>query len=139
MSRHLHHEITKLRDQLDIANATIADMRKAEAERVEPFIGVARLSKGEAALVANVFHAGRTTFERVYSALYNHLDEPRAYQTIKVVMHKARVKLKPHGVVIKTVWGVGWQMDEDDRNALRHLAGLPCVESPSLCPMELAA
>jgi hypothetical protein len=135
----LQQELVNLRAKLDIANATISDMRKAEAERVEPLIGVARMSKGEAKLVSVVARGGRVTFERVYSALYNHLDEPRAYATMKVVMCKARSKLRPHGITIKSIFGIGFEIDEADRNALRHLAGLPVVDSPSVCPAEQVA
>jgi DNA-binding response OmpR family regulator len=135
----LHKEIAKLRAELDVANATIADMRNADAFEIAQFVGVARLTPGEACIVALIVKHGRVSYERVYSALYSHRDEPRAYETAKQTMWQARQKLKPYGIIIKTIWGIGWEIGEDSRNALRHLASLPVIESPSLCPLEQAA
>lgn len=133
----MQQEVTKLRDQLAVALNTIADMRKTQADEFEPLIGVARLSKSEANIVSLVLKHGRITYQRIYSTLYDHYDEPRANSTMKVLICRARQKLKPHGIAIESVWGVGLSMSDDCRNALRHLAGLPVIESPSVCPLEL--
>lgn len=140
-------ELTNLRAQLDNAQEEIRNMTCARAVGIGQFIGVAKLTKSEAAVVAAIVKTGRVNKTGIYHALYGGLDDPREPKIVDVLVCKARKKLKRHGIEIGTLWGTGYAMDAENVARLRELAAereletipVPRVESPSLAPAMGAA
>lgn len=56
--------------------------------------------------------------ETFYSALYGP-DVERDHKIIDVWLSRMRVKLKPFGIVVHSVWGRGWHLDEATRKRFK--------------------
>lgn len=136
-------ELTNLRAQLDIAQATIHEMTDAKEVGVDTYTGVARLTRKEAVVVAAIAKYGRATKSAIYHALYGDMDEPREPKIVDVFVCKVRKKLRTVGVEIDTIWGTGYTMSPENVARLKELAGLagevPRVDAPSLVPAQVAA
>lgn len=62
-----------------------------------------------------VFH------ERLMSLMYaSEVDDAPQPEIVKVFACKMRQKLKKFGIVIKTVWGIGYSIDEENKNKVRE-------------------
>lgn len=84
------------------------------------------LTPKEAALVQALRTRSPHTLskEQLLSALYGlQADDEPEIRIIDVFICKARKKLEPFGVRIATVWGRGYQMDEDSVAAYDEVAG----------------
>jgi two-component system cell cycle response regulator CtrA len=117
-------ELTNLRAELDDAQATIRDMRDANKEACETFLGVAGLTKQEAIVVATIVKYGRASKAAIYHALYGGMgeEETRDPKICDVFVCKIRKKFRREGIAIKTHWGFGWSMDVENATRLRALA-----------------
>lgn len=133
-------ELTNQRMMVTTLQEEVRALRGAGASDVERYVGVAKLSESEAALVCAVAKHGRISKTRLYNALYA-LDpeggpEPKI---LDVLLCKARKKLKPYGVEIVTHWGVGVEMTRENVERFRALAPdyrPPMIESPPLAAVD---
>lgn len=60
--------------------------------------------------------------EFIYSALYRFSDNMPEEKIIDVFINKLRKKLKPWGVTIETVWGVGYKLPKASLTRLQELS-----------------
>ena len=59
--------------------------------------------------------------EQIMTALYRDLHRDEAeIKVIDVFVCKVRKKLKPFGITVRTVWGVGYAIDEPQRGLLNR-------------------
>lgn len=132
----LHQEIARLRDKLEDSQDLVRELRAARQSDRFALVGVAHMTPKEAILADALLQSGRVSKERLYHTVYGaHLtqDQPQP-KIIDVFVCKIRPKLKPHGIEIQTIWGLGYEMLPDSKARLRALAGLPVSESPPLQP-----
>lgn len=81
-------------------------------------------TKTEAAVLAILLKRGVVTKEAMMIFLYSgRIDDAPDPKICDVFVHHVRRKLKSHGITISKVWGVGWRLDEVNREKLRALAG----------------
>ncbi len=127
-------EVSNLRVQLDDAQAFIREI--SNQDYIETFVGVARMTRSEAKIVATIAKHGRATKAALYHALYGGFDDDqlRDPKIVDVLVCKTRKKLKAHDIEIDTVWGIGYSMTSEAVARLNALANVPFVESPSLVP-----
>jgi len=118
----LHARIASLQDELAKAHALISEMRMDRTRDVHELYGVADLTKREAEIVSAIAKHRRITHDRLFSILYADSDTTVGMNTVQVQMVAIRRKLAPHGIAIKTLWKVGYEMAADDVAKLRDLA-----------------
>jgi DNA-binding response OmpR family regulator len=107
-----------LRAKLDDANAELADMRRSAEQKISEFHKVAGLSRCEVAFIACLVKLGRATKEQLLDACA----PDAAIKVVDVRVSGVRKKLRPHGIEIATIWGVGYEMTPDNIARLRALA-----------------
>ena len=78
-----------------------------------------KLTLSERRLFSHLVAHPCPTFETAFYALYwdKHFDNKETLTT-KVLIHKMRKKLEAFGIKIRTLWGIGWQIEESQRNEL---------------------
>lgn len=102
--RRLRDENEKLHEQL----------RQLKQVLTPPFIAPYEwhLTKYETLVLSSLLSARFISRERLFASLYSHYNEPPSYGVLDVFMVKLRKKLSPFGVVIKTVWGRGYFLED---------------------------
>jgi DNA-binding response OmpR family regulator len=77
-------------------------------------------------LLGLLLRRGQVTHSVAFTALYG--DRPEAEQPelelVKIYILRLRRELGPHGIKIKTEWGVGYSMTSEDRKRTCVLLGL---------------
>ena len=136
-------ELVHLRAQLSEANDLIREMRTVDTDVTDALQGVARMSHGEAVVLASIVRHGRVSKQRLYNALYGNHANPDATPDPKIIdvfICKIRRKLEPHEIEIGTLWGWGYQMTPENVDKLRALAGMPTAAVPAAPPaLDVAA
>ncbi len=106
------------------------------------YVGVAKMTRGEAAVAAAIARNGRANRAAIWHALYGGMgdDEQREPKIIDVFVCKLRKKLGPVGITIETIWGSGYSMSAESIGRLNELAAeqTPRMDSPSLVPSMVA-
>jgi two-component system cell cycle response regulator CtrA len=109
-------EIDSLRDALEA-------MRTALTE--EPglkLIKVAGLTYSERLMVGLLVRRGRVRRDQFMTVLYaERPDHEPNDKIVDVLICKIRKKLKPYGVVIKTVWGAGYELTPESREIVKKM------------------
>jgi two-component system cell cycle response regulator CtrA len=134
-------ELVHLRSELSTALEMIREIQASAAEVRLGFTGVAKLTRSEAAMVGILAKRGRVSKMQIYDFAFGERleqDQPEP-KIIDVLICKIRAKLAPHGVEIKTIWGVGYEMTPDNSAKMRKLSAdfwgdMPVVDSPSIAP-----
>lgn len=84
------------------------------------------LTPCEARMAAVLLRQDVAREQSIMDALYS--DRAKGYpedpKIIGVWAHKIRHKLAPLGIIVRTVWGLGYAMDADSKAKLRAAAGL---------------
>lgn len=60
----------------------------------------------------------RCTKEYLFNAIYSVMEDPPQIKIIDVFVCKLRAKLRPHGIRIGTIWGVGYELSPGMREQL---------------------
>lgn len=82
-----------------------------------------RLTPNEARLIGALVTRPVLTKDAAMALLYRDLGKEEAgIRIVDVFICKARKKLQPFGIEIKTVWGVGYALEADAKVAIRSLA-----------------
>jgi two-component system cell cycle response regulator CtrA len=133
-------ELTNLRAQLDEAQETIRQVASASQITTETYIGVAKLTRKEAAIVAAIVKHGSATKSAIYHALYGGLDhrDQREPKIVDVFVYKVRKKLRRFGIQIGTTWGTGYYMDAENLARFRALVKVPEVYHIDAPPLQAA-
>ena len=76
------------------------------------------LTKKEAAVLKALTGRDRCTKDYLLDAMYGVTEEAPGIKIIDVFICKLRAKLKPHGISISTIWGVGYELTPETREAL---------------------
>lgn len=132
-------ELVNLRGTVSALQEEVRALRGATSDDVAQFTGVAGLTDSEAALICAIAKFGKISKARAYNALYGlDLDGGPEPKIIDVLLCKARKKLTPHGVEIRTVWGVGLEMTRENVERFRALAPdyVPKIDSPPLAAID---
>lgn len=103
--------VKRLRDENEELHEQI---RQLEQVLRPPFIAPYEwhLTKYETKILSSLLSAKFISKERLLVSLYSHYNEPPSYRVLDVFMVKLRKKLSPFGVVIKTVWGRGYLLED---------------------------
>lgn len=88
-------------------------------DTVRPAFG---LTQDEGRVLAALMRWQIVGKQQLMALLYGHRDDPPGAKIIDQYIMRIRRKLKPHGIVIDTVWGEGWALDEAARAKLRDAA-----------------
>ena len=108
----------KLREQVDILQEENRQLRKAFAPDNVCIPAAWRLTISEQRVFRCLMTQEIVSYELLMMALYgDRPNDPPGSNTIKVIACKMRAKLKKHGVVIRTVWGIGYTLE--NRQAYR--------------------
>ncbi|MDR3488759.1 MAG: winged helix-turn-helix domain-containing protein [Bradyrhizobium sp.] len=118
-------------DRADMLEAENAELRaRIEYLENEMFSGGLlfpvewSLTGSEARIVGLLLARPFARKEQIMTALYRDQNRDEAEQKIvDVFVCKVRKKLKPFGVVIRTIWGVGYAIDEPARGILNQALG----------------
>ena len=116
----LSDEVARLRNQLEDANAEIAylkiELRAPDAG--DQMRRALRLSTQQHRLLSAIVKVSPVTVsnERLLHSMGGRTEPD--HQLLKVVLHNVRKKLKPIGVTISTVWGIGVFMSREDKARL---------------------
>lgn len=76
------------------------------------------LTRKEAGFLKALIGRERCTKEYLFSAIYSVMEDPPQMKIIDVFVCKLRAKLRPYGIRIGTIWGVGYELAPDMREAL---------------------
>jgi len=72
-----------------------------------------RLTGIEAKIYLALARGGLVSKEQILeSAYYDRVDDPPEIKIVDVFICKLRKKLKPYGVQITTIWGVGYRLEQ---------------------------
>jgi len=80
-----------------------------------------RLTPLEQVIAALLCERGRMSKPDIMAALYPNLKAPPGKKIVDVVVCRIRRKLGPAGIEIVTDWGVGYEMPDESRAALRRI------------------
>jgi two-component system cell cycle response regulator CtrA len=115
-------DIEAMRDRIDELEETVRQLRDVlvPTVRLPPVIG---LSRGEDRIVRCILACapGIATFERVWMAQDGDAEHAQNDSSRRVMVCNARRKMKPFGIDIGTVWGVGYRMSGHHADALRRM------------------
>src|SRR5476651_1358718 len=119
------HDWQRRAEVLEAENETLRDrVRDLEKEigmaaEPPPMFGFTRSE----AVMFGVFMANRTCQVSTFmTALFSlDVDDPPEEKILDVWVCSMRKKLKPHGIAIKTHWGVGYEMPEASKARAREL------------------
>lgn len=82
-----------------------------------------RLTQSEERIFACLLANRRTTRQQLLTAAYRFGSDEPDTKIIDVYICKIRQKLKPYGIEIMTIWGIGYFIEEPRRKELRALYG----------------
>ena len=117
--------IRKLRQQVADLQEELRQLRK-DTVKADWFI-LGNLSKQQSALLFAISQRSVTTYEQLDYVTEDHGKynryEGEMYQTLrtKVAVWKLRRKLEPYGVKIKTLRGIGYYLDDENKAKLKQL------------------
>lgn len=143
-------ELIHLRDETENLRARVKELETAQATAqataCDDFAGVAGLTRKEACVVSTLVRRSPATKQRLYDALYGlavDADTPEP-KIVDVFICKIRKKLTPHGILIDTIWGVGYAITLENADKIRALAiayGASYIPSPGIAASiaEMAA
>lgn len=116
-------ELVHMRHSLDEARALIRELQAAQSETVDEFVGVVGFTAHQAAIVGVLAKLGSASRARIYDAMYGarHDDDQPDPKIVDVHICKCRLKLRPYGIEIGTLWAVGYQMTPENIAKLRAL------------------
>ena len=121
--------VTKLQRELDAAYERIAELEGAlRGEKRKAPAALRGLSGQMQAVLGMLESRGEATSESLAVAISTPGRTPRGVADVKVIVCKMRPILKPLGVEIETVWGVGYRMPATSRRALRELRRAEAAE-----------
>ncbi len=89
------------------------------------------LTPTEGRILALIARRGRIAHEALHRGLYFDRSEPAEPKTIAVLLVRLRQKLKPHGIEIRTVWGVGFELPP------ASLAVIRCPRDAAVTPSAM--
>ncbi len=110
----LEAENARLRDRIDV----LEGMTGTTGPEILPaFLG---LTPKEAVLVGGLRRRKSCTKEQLLTIIYGALppDDQPEIKIIDVFVCKIRKKLAPHGIMIRTLWGLGYELPPDSRSRL---------------------
>lgn len=100
------------------------------------FVDGLRMTATEAILLGVLYHRPHPCKDDLYTAAWGDHDCPPDDGIVSTLICKMRPKLRRYGMEIKTVWGVGYEMDAPSKALLRQFLenwDLPRLAFP-LCP-----
>jgi hypothetical protein len=116
-------QIAELRDQLEQAQETILQLEQIlEARGINQYKGV-KLTKNQQTIVDMLLMTdGTCTNKSLYAALYSSKEgyKPSSH-VIRENVRVIRKQLKPHGINIENVHGIGYMMTSENRIKLGKL------------------
>jgi len=84
-----------------------------------------RLTGIEAKIYLALARGGLVSKEQILeSAYYDRADDPPEIKIVDVFICKLRKKLKPYGVQITTIWGVGYRLEQAQADGGQQQEGL---------------
>ena len=103
--------VKRLRDENEGLHEQVRQLKQV---LTPPFIAPYEwhLTRYETQILSSLLSAKFISKERLLVSLYSHYNEPPSYRVLDVFMVKLRKKLSPFGVVIKTVWGRGYFLED---------------------------
>lgn len=103
--------VKRLRDENEKLHEQLRQLKQV---LTPPFIAPYEwhLTKYETLVLSSLLSARFISRERLFASLYSHYNEPPSYRVLDVLITKLRKKLSPVGVVIKTVWGRGYYLED---------------------------
>ena len=112
----LRHEVQALRDALEAMRSSL------ESEPGLKLIQIAHLTHTERLVLGILIRRRRVTKDQLMTALYCHRpDNEPCPKIIDVMVCKIRKKLKPHGIVIKTIWSTGYEIPLDSIERIKAM------------------
>jgi two-component system, cell cycle response regulator CtrA len=80
-----------------------------------------RLTGKEARLLGCLLARDQATKDQLMTALYDPgIDDEPEIKIIDVFVCKLRTKLRPFGIPVRTIWGVGYALDAESKDAIRN-------------------
>ena len=116
----LRLQVSRLRAERDTALERVAQLEALFDGEDLPAVRALGLTRSEATILACLLRLpGVVGYDAILTALYGgRADGGPGKDTLKVIVHKMRPKLARHGVAIRCVWGVGYELDREVRSRL---------------------
>lgn len=115
--------VDKLEDENDVLRARIANLEKLLLSHAPSVPIEWQLTASERLVFSTLVSRERVTKDQIMAALYRDLHRDEAEpKIVDVFICKLRRKLKPFGIKIETVWGVGYYLDPLQRAEFSKIA-----------------
>jgi DNA-binding winged helix-turn-helix (wHTH) protein len=99
---------------------------RSKLERARQAFG---LTKKQAGLLVLLINRGIADHGQCLEAVYDDREQEAmsdgGYFALNSLMRHLRAGLKPHGISIRTLYGHGWDMSQDNRAKVRRLLEMP--------------
>lgn len=79
------------------------------------------LTKSEAQMLQILLRRGVVSREGMLTLLYSFRVDVPGVKVVDVFLCKLRAKLSKHSITIKTVWGQGYSLDDEDKTKINQL------------------
>jgi DNA-binding response OmpR family regulator len=135
-------KVALLQEQLDEMREALLQERKNSRNTLEPLLGVFGLHRTEARILSAIMRVGRATSEYLFQLIYGMRDDPPEENILRVHVRRIRKKLTPQGILIKTIYGEGFEISPEHAGLIRAEADrirMTRVASPSIVPEQVPA
>lgn len=108
------------REEIQELNETIRQLKASlsPADLAHKFAVQFGLTTKESRLLAALVEHGLKTKQQLMDALYLGAEDEPDIKIVDVFVCKVRKKMRPHGFKITTIWGHGYSMSDEHREAL---------------------
>jgi len=132
------------RDELKERVRQLMDLLRGSDEERSVFVDALRMTATEAKFLGVLLHRPHPRKEDLFQSAWGDHACPPDDGIVTTLICKMRPKLAIHGIHIKTVWGIGYEMDAENKSRLRQFLEnwdrprivfppSPNPESPSDC------
>jgi DNA-binding response OmpR family regulator len=120
MSLALDYEIVHLREQLEQKEARIAELERLIADQQIAFPPEWDLTRIQTRILRFLLKRNFANREQIHAFLYADRDDGGPeLENVRVHICLLRKKLKPHGVNISWLVGMGYRLDDDTKELIR--------------------
>ena len=121
--------VRMLRERVDELEEELRQLREKIAPEANPFLGKFGLSRQLAAVLLCLYRNKMVTFpmmeavtEKYAREIFDRKDDDGHVSTrARVAVCKVRQRLAKHGITFKTVWGIGYAMEPEEKVKLEYL------------------
>lgn len=123
MSTLQDRQIARLQDRVDALEHEVQNLRSALFDPCVPFEALDLHPMGRA-ILAVLMARTSVTREQIAAAIeaYRPMDGERVENSEKCAVLRLRKRLKPHGIIIETLWGSGYRITSEMKAKVRGLA-----------------